>query len=208
MKKGRTFRVRELKKEVVLAFLIFSTLIVFCFAQEYQTKESEWVPPPNMFILLEVYLNGATKDNLTAVFYFNNTNTYETDNSTLNRDFLDYFTQRLETIRNQVSGILAFPLEYLGINWTETFPVFENTSNFDINFEQTNKSASLLLEEWYILNAEAAILIIDYKPPPPGEDPWYLRALKSPAFLASALVGLLILSLYLKKGKHHNQPRN
>ncbi len=161
------------------------------------------VTKSNVFIVLDIDLNGETKDDLTAVFYFNNTNTYDTDNSTLNRDFLDYFTNRLEMIRNQVSGIKAFPLEYLGINWTETFPVFENASNFDINLEQTNKSASLLLEEWYILNAEAGILIIDHYPP----DPWYKKILENPEILAAVFATLLILSLYLKKGKHHNRPK-
>ena len=184
--------------------------IVFIFMQESQPtvasarEGTREVTKFDVFIVLDIYLNGETKNNLTAVFYFNNTNTYDTDNCTLNRDFLNYFTQRLETIRNQVSGIKAFPLEYLGINWTSIFPVFENTSNFDINFEQTNKSESLFLEEWYILSAEAGILIVDYFPP----DPRYKKILENPEVLATIIASIIILSLYLKKGKHHNRPGN
>ena len=203
----RTFRGGKLRKEALITFLILSIFVTFYLIEESQYDfssiiEHTPVEKNNVFITLLIELNGETTNNLTAVFYFNDTNTFDTDNSTLNQEFLDYFIQRLETIRNQVSGIKAFPLGKLGIKFKAIFPIFENSSNFDANFEQTNKSAILLREEWYILTAEAGLLIVYYAP----EDPLYIKIIKNPEIPLTIFASfLLILVLYLKKLKPDKQ---
>ena len=161
-----------------------------CFVGEVQPTNADVV------ICLSVELNGETQDNLTAVFRF--------DNDTLNQEFFHYFNQRLETVRNQVSGILALPVLGVGNDSTGIEPVFENSTNLDINFEQTEKCASLLSEEWYVSKALAFKFLIDpipTDPPEKEEDSWRDKTLENPIFLVSVFANFLLLALYLKKRK-------
>ena len=181
------------KKIALLISLICGMVLIFAFIQVNQTEIHSFTD-----LCLNIELNGTTKDNLTAVFYFNNTYTFFTDNSTLNGEFLDYFTQRVEVIRSQVPGIKTLPFDYLDVNWTTFNPVFDPPNLNSTKFETVNRTAALFLEEWYVLDAKAHI--IQYEEV--KEDPWYLRTLKNPAVLVSVFASLLIDSFYLKKGIH------
>ena len=141
------------KKILVVAFVcsflvvgVFVFNLLYPYEQKYFSKTD---------YLVEVYLNETTQDDLTAVFYFDNNYTGKTDNSTLNQEFLDYFIQRVEAIRNQVPGIKAFSI-YLYINESYLIAEFDPSilnSTSTTRYEVCNKTATLFLEEWYVLDA-------------------------------------------------------
>ncbi|MEX2738833.1 MAG: hypothetical protein Q6356_007185 [Candidatus Wukongarchaeota archaeon] len=181
-----------MKRKALLSFLIFTMLAGICFVGENKTVNAYVITPENpedFTIILFAELNETTKNNLTAVFYF--------DNDTINEEFLHYFNQRLELIRHQVSGILAFPVEKITTNSTTIYPVFENasSSNFYANLEQTEKSARLLGEEWFISWSLAGFFPINEEEGEEGIG----EILKNPVFLVSVFANFSLFALYLKK---------
>ncbi|MFX0208014.1 MAG: hypothetical protein ACFFDT_18655 [Candidatus Hodarchaeota archaeon] len=139
-------------KKILVGVLVCSVLIVAVFVFIHLYTEIDVSYEPHYHI--EVYLNETTKGNLTAVFFFNNSYTKYTDNSTLNQEFLDYFIQRLEVIKSQVPGIKSFIFSFY-INDSNIYPEYDSSiSDHKAKFEACNKTATLFLEEWFVLNAK------------------------------------------------------
>jgi len=145
------------KKKALAITLFCSVLFVFAFTQINLDKT---IVPPETIPYIYVQANNSTKNDLTAVFFFNNNYTKNTDNSTLNQEFLDYYIQRLNFIKSQVLGIKAFPF-YFHINESYIYPEYNSSiSGFEAKYEACNNTVALFLEGWYVLKAEVHFIYI------------------------------------------------